>query len=98
MNKYESIIIVNPNVEEAGLKELEEKFTGLINENGKVESVENMGKKKLAYEIKKNKEATYLLFNFEAKPDSITELERVYRITDEILKFITVRKEDKNTK
>ena len=94
MKKYESIIIVNPEVDEAGLKELEEKFTGLINENGKVESVENMGKKRLAYEIKKNKEGTYLLFNFEAKPDSITELERVYRITDEILKFIVVRKED----
>ncbi len=94
MNKYESIIIVNPNVDEAGLKELEEKFTGLINENGKVESVENMGKKKLAYDIKKNKEGIYILFNFEAQPDSITELERVYRITDDILKFITVRKED----
>ena len=94
MNKYESIIIVNPKVEEEGLKELEEKFTGLINENGKVESVENMGKKKLAYDIKKNKEGTYMLFNFEAKPDSIEELERVYRITDEILKFIVVRKED----
>ena len=57
MNKYESIIIVNPNVDEAGLKALEEKFTGLINENGKLESVENMGKKRLAYEIKKFKEA-----------------------------------------
>ena len=91
MNKYESIIIVNPNVDEAGLKALEEKFTGLINANGKVESVENMGKKTLAYEIKKCKEGIYLLFNFEAKPDSIAELERVYRITDEILKFIVVR-------
>ena len=57
------------------IKALEEKFTGLINANGKVESVENMGKKKLAYEIKKFKEATYMLFNFEAKPDSIKELE-----------------------
>lgn len=94
MNKYESVIIVNPNVDEAGLKALEEKFTGLINENGKVESVENMGKRKLAYEIKKFNEATYMLFNFEAKPDSIVELERVYRITDEIIKFIVVRKED----
>ena len=94
MNKYESIIIVNPNVDEAGLKALEEKFTGLINENGKVESVENMGKKKLAYEIKKFKEAPYMLFNFEAKPDSIKELERIYRITDDIIKFIVVRKED----
>ena len=95
MNKYESIIIVNPNVDEAGLKALEEKFTGLINENGKVESVENMGKKKLAYEIKKFTEATYMLFNFEAKPESIAELERVYRIKDTIIKFIVVKKENK---
>ena len=93
MNKYESVIIVNPNIDEAGLKALEDKFTGLINENGKVESVENMGKKKLAYDIKKFKEATYMLFEFEAKADSIAELERVYRITDEVIKFIVVRKD-----
>ena len=94
MNKYESIIIINPNLTEEAIKALEDKFTGLINENGKVESVENMGKKKLAYEVKKNKEGFYMLFNFEAKPDSIAELERNYRITDEILKFIVVRKEN----
>ena len=94
MNKYESVVIINPNVDEAGLKALEDKFTGLINENGKVESYENMGKKKLAYEVKKNKEGFYVLINFEAKPDSITELERNYRITDEVIKFIVVRKED----
>ena len=94
MNKYESVVIVNPNVDEAGLKELESTITGLINKNGKVESVENLGKKKLAYEIKKNKEATYMLFNFEADPSSITELERNYRIMDDVIKFIVVKKED----
>ena len=94
MNKYESVIIINPNVDEAGIKALEEKFTGLINENGKIESVELMGKRKLAYDIKKFKEATYVLFNFEANPELIAELERVYRITDDIIKFIVVRKED----
>jgi small subunit ribosomal protein S6 len=94
MNKYESIIIINPNCTDEALKALEDKFTGLINENGKVESYENMGKKKLAYEVKKNKEGFYVLINFEAKPDSITELERNYRITDEVIKFIVVRKED----
>ena len=93
MNKYESIIIVNPNVDEEGIKALEEKFTGLINENGKVESVERMGKRTLAYEISKCKEGTYILFNFEAKPELVAELERNYRITDSILKFITVKKE-----
>lgn len=94
MNKYESIIIVNPNVDEEGLKSIEDKFTGLINKNGKVESVKNMGKRKLAYEIKKFNEGTYLLFEFEAKPDSIAELERIYRITDDIIKYIVVKKEN----
>ncbi len=94
MNKYESIIIVDPNLEEQGMKELITKFSDMINSEGKVESVEELGKKKLAYEIKKNAEAFYVLYNFEAKPEFIAELERVYRITDGILKFIVVRKED----
>lgn len=93
MNKYESVIIVDPKVDEAGINALEEKYTKLINKHGKVESVENQGLKTLAYDIKKNKEATYLLVNFEAEPSFIVELERNYRITDEILKFIVIKKE-----
>ena len=49
MNKYESIIIVDSKVDEAGLKALEEKYTSMINEHGKVESVENMGLKTKYY-------------------------------------------------
>ena len=94
MNKYESIIIINPNQDEQGIKNLIKKFTDLINKNGKVESVEEMGKKRLAYEIKKQKEGYYVLFNFDAEPSSIAELERNYRITDEIMKFIVVKKEN----
>lgn len=94
MNKYESIIIINPSIEEEGIKNLIKKFSDLINTEGKVESVEEMGKRKLAYEIEKNKEAHYVLFNFEAKPSLIAELERNYRIADEIIKFIVVRKEN----
>ena len=94
MNKYESVIIINPNVDEAGVKALEDKFTELINENGKVEKVDSMGKRKLAYEIKKFGEGTYLVFNFESKPEAIKELERVYRITDDVLKFIVIKKEN----
>ena len=92
MNKYESVIIINPNVDEAGLKALEDKFTGLINENGKVEEVIDMGKRKLAYEIQKNKEEYYVTFEYESKPEAIAELERIFRITDEILKYITIKK------
>ncbi|MCI8276833.1 MAG: 30S ribosomal protein S6 [Clostridia bacterium] len=94
MNKYETIFIINPSVEEAGVKELTQKFSDLINSDGKVESVEEMGKRKLAYEIKKNSEGIYVLINFEANPSLIKELERVYRITDEVIKFIVVRKDE----
>ncbi len=94
MNKYESIIIINPSLEEEGLKSLIQKFSDLINTDGKVESVEEMGKRKLAYEVKKNKEAYYVLINFEANPNLIAELERNYRITDDVIKFIVVKKEN----
>ncbi len=92
MNKYESVVIINPNVEETKLKELIERFQTLINTDGKVEQVNELGKKKLAYEIKKNKEGYYVVYDFEAKPSLIAELERNYRITDEVMKFIVVKK------
>ncbi len=94
MNKYESVIIINPSVDEEGVKALEKKFTDLINNDGKVEAVEEIGKRKLAYEVKKNTEGIYVVFKFEAKPTVIEELERNYRITDEVIKFITVKQED----
>lgn len=92
MNKYESVIIINSSVEEAGIKSLIQKFETLINANGKVESTQELGKKKLAYLIKKQREGYYVLINFEANPNSIAELERVYKLTDEILKFIIIKK------
>ena len=92
INKYESVIIVNPNLDEAALKAVEDKFTGIINENGKVEKVDKMGKRRLAYEIKKQKEGYYMVFEFESKPEAIAELERIYRITDDIMKYIIVKK------
>ena len=94
MNKYESVVIINPNVEENALNELTEKFSALINNDGKVEQVNNLGKKKLAYEVKKNKEGYYVVFDFEANPNLIAELERNYRITDEVMKFIVIRKDE----
>jgi len=93
MNKYESVIIIQPNLDEEAVKVIIKKFSDLIEKNGKIESVEEMGKKRLAYEIKKQKEGFYVLFNFEAEPNSIAELERNYRITDEVMKFIVVKKE-----
>ena len=94
MNKYESVVIVNPNLEEESVKNLIKKFSDLINTDGTVASVEEMGKRKLAYEIKKQKEGFYFVIKFEAKPELIAELERNYRITDEVMKFIVVKEEE----
>ena len=94
MNKYESVIIINPSVDDEGIKALIKKFTDIINNEGKVESVDELGKRRLAYEIAKNKEGFYAVFNIEAKPELIAELERNYRIDDSVMKFITVKKED----
>ena len=91
MNKYESVIIVNPNVDEEGIKALEKKFTDIINNDGKLEKIDNLGKRKLAYEVKKNNEGIYLVLTFEANADLIEELQRNYRITDEVIKFIVIR-------
>ena len=91
MNKYESVVIIDPSVEEEKVKDLSQRFTEIINHDGKVEKVEELGKKKLAYEVKKNKEGYYVVINFEANPSLIAELERNYRIIDEVIKFITVK-------
>jgi small subunit ribosomal protein S6 len=94
MNKYETIFIINPEVAEEGIKTLIQKFSDLINNDGKVLEVNEMGKKKLAYDIKKNKEGYYVVINFESNPELIKELERVYRITDDVIKFLTIRKDE----
>ena len=93
MNKYESVIIIDPTLEEAEIKDVITKFTDLINNDGKVENVEERGVTKLAYDVKKHSEGYYVVFTFEANPEHISELERIYRITDSVLKFLTVRKD-----
>lgn len=91
MNKYESVIIINPNTDEEGIENLIKKVTDLINKDGKVTSVENLGKKRLAYEISKCKEGYYVIFYYETESNIIAEIERHFRITEEIIKFITVK-------
>ena len=90
MNKYESMIIINPAVDEERVNELSKKFTDMINKDGKVDKVDNLGKKKLAYPVKKNAEGYYEVFYFTANPSLIAELERNYRITDDVIKFMTI--------
>ena len=92
MNKYETIMIINANLDEAATKATIDKFITLIGENGTVESTEEWGKKKLAYPIQKQSEGYYTLVNFTSNPEFIDELERIYNITDDVIKHIVIKK------
>ena len=93
--KYETILITKPNLTEEEHTALVEKFTNLINKNGAVESVDDWGVKKLAYPIDFINEGHYVLINFAAPAAFPAELERIYGITDGILRSIVVSKEEK---
>lgn len=92
--KYELMYIIDPAQGEEGVKALIEKFSSLIQENGTLEGVEEMGKRRLAYEINYIAEGYYVLVKFTSNPDLPKELDRVLGITDGILRsLITVRYE-----
>lgn len=94
VNKYETIFIIDPNVDEEGVKGLVEKFKGLIESSATLESVEEWGRRKLAYPVKKQNEGYYALVNFAADSSFIHELERIYKITDGVIKYIIIKKDE----
>ncbi|WP_297521722.1 30S ribosomal protein S6 [uncultured Clostridium sp.] len=95
MRNYETIFVINPSLEEEAVKALIEKFKGVIeNGGGTIENVDFWGKRRLAYEIKKVSEGFYTLVNFSAGTELPKELDRVFKITDGIIRHIIVKKEN----
>ncbi len=93
MSKYESIIIFSVDKKtDEDVQALVEKFKALIEKNGTLESVDEWGKRKLAYLINDEAEGYYVLFNFECEPAFPAEFERVAGITDGVLRSIVVKK------
>lgn len=94
MRKYETIFILHPSLDEEAVKANIEKFQGVIvNGGGKVENVDFWGKRKLAYEIAKVNEGYYTLINFTANTELPRELDRIFRITDGVIRHIIVKEE-----
>ena len=94
MRKYETIFIVDPNFEADQVNELVEKFKGLIQEQGgQIDGVDDWGKRRLAYPIKKQREGYYFLINFTAKPETAQDLDRVFKITNGVLRHLIIKKE-----
>lgn len=95
MRKYESILILKPQVNDKELELIKTTIARKINEYGNVTEIKDCGVKKLAYEIRKNKEGHYLVYQYdmEEKNASIgkSEIERFFRILDEVIKFLTIK-------
>lgn len=95
MRKYESILILKPQVNDKELELIKTNIARKINEYGNVTEIKDCGVKKLAYEIRKNKEGHYLVYQYEMDDQKtssgIAEIERFFRILDEVIKFITIK-------
>jgi len=96
MRSYETLFIINPELDEEQTKAVIEKYTNLLKEQGaEVVSVDEWGKRRLAYDINKFKEGYYVLINFDAEPDALMEMERIFRIDANVLRFIIVNRIEK---
>lgn len=91
--KYETIFIVNATLSEEDINAVVEKFTSLIAENGEIAKIDQWGKRRMAYPIDDMPEGYYVLVEFDSKPDFPAELDRIYKITDGIIRSIIVAKE-----
>lgn len=94
MKAYELLFFVNPSIsDEARAGVMKRIDTTITTDGGVVDGVEEWGKRKLAYAIDKLTEGEYTLINFQAEPESIAELDRVLRITTDVVRFMIVRRD-----
>ncbi|MDD6916476.1 MAG: 30S ribosomal protein S6 [Eubacteriales bacterium] len=94
INKYETIFVLDSTKTEDEITALVEKFKSLIEANGEIESVDEWGKRRLAYPINDLTEGYYVLINFKSGTDFPAELERVYGITEGVIRDIVIKSEE----
>ena len=91
MRKYEVMYILRPELEQEAVQALVEKFQGIIQNGGEITKHDVMGKRRLAYEINKIRDGIYVLVNFTATPEVVAELERILKISDEVIRYLITK-------
>ena len=91
---YETVMIVSMKKGEEGIQAIVEKFKNLIEKHATLKNVDEWGKRKLAYLINKESEGYYVLFDFESTAEFPAELDRVYKITEGVMRSLIIKKED----
>lgn len=94
LKKFENVIIINGSYTQKNYTKVLDIVKDYIKDLVEIEKVEELGLKRLAYEVQKQKNGYYVIFEIKATSENIKNLERFYRINDDVLKFIVVRKED----
>ena len=94
LKNYEIVMVFSLANGEEAVEVLKQKFTDLIAKHGTLGNVEEWGKRKLAYLINKEAEGYYVLINFESNAEFPAELDRIYKITDGVLRSMIIKKED----
>jgi small subunit ribosomal protein S6 len=88
---YESAILINAALEDETIKSLIEKVKETITSNGgEILEIEDWGRKRLAYQVKKSKIGYYSIFRFNSLPDLVPKLERFYQLDESILRYLTI--------
>ena len=90
-NSYETMLVFSVANGDEAVTALVEKFKALIEANGPIESVDEWGKRKLAYPINYETEGYYMLVNFTSEPEFPAELDRIVKITEGVLRALTVK-------
>lgn len=93
MNKYELVYVLSVAAGDEAVEAGKEKVKALVEAQGTIESVDEWGRRKLAYEIEDEKDGYYVVVVFEAPAEAPREIERVLKITDGVLRYLIVRKE-----
>jgi small subunit ribosomal protein S6 len=94
MRLYETAFLIAPNLPEEDTAKLVKDMSGIVSKKkGKMKNVEEWGKRKLAYPINKFEEAFYVFLHYEGDPDIPLELERKFKQTEAVLRFLTVKKD-----
>ena len=92
MPLYEHVFLARQDVTPQQVETMVDQYKGVIEQNGgKIDKTEMWGVKSLASRIKKNRKAHFTMFNLDAPPAAVAEMERQMRINEEILRFITIR-------
>lgn len=92
MRKYEMMYVLRPDLTEENVSAVVDKLKNLVtDQGGEITEFKEMGKRRLAYEIKHLREGIYFLMNFDATPEIVAELERITRISDEVIRYLVFR-------